>query len=80
MGPISFVMVVMACGQGDSCKPMMTMPAAYRSESACLADRADILGALSRPGDKLVAECRSERTNNGASAPVRSSGKARPLA
>jgi len=80
LGPVSFVMVLIGCTQGNACKPVMTMPAAYRTEEACLADTADIVAAISRPGNRLSAECRKRANQGQTSAPVRGSGRQKPLA
>jgi hypothetical protein len=80
LGPVSFVMVVMACTQGQACKPMMTLPAAYRTEQACLNDRSGIVAALSGPGERLIAECHARGGSGQTSAPVRTRAKAKPVA
>ena len=80
MGPVSFVMVVLGCAQGDTCRPVMTMPAAYQTEQACMADRGDIVDALSTPGVRLVAECRRKNGGGQTSAPMTRKPQAKPVA
>jgi len=61
MGPVSFVMVLIGCGQGTSeCKPIATLPVAYESHASCLAARPEILTASGDLGfARVEAECRS---------------------
>ena len=61
LGPVSFVMVVIGCSQAEQCAPVMTLPVAYRSEASCLADRGDIVSALTGDGlARVFAECRKQ--------------------
>lgn len=60
MGLTPYIMVLIGCGQGGGqCETVATMPVAYRSESACLDSRADIVAASSGLGyARVIAECR----------------------
>lgn len=61
MNAVSFVMVLMGCGQGDlPCERIATLPVAYSSQASCLAARPEILAASTGLGfARVEAECRS---------------------
>ena len=61
MGPVSFVMVLMGCGQNAlECERIATLPVAYQSQASCLAARPEILAASTDLGfARVEAECRS---------------------
>lgn len=57
----AFIMVLIGCGQGQACAPVMTLPVAYQSKASCLADRGDMVAAISDQGyGRVIAECREQ--------------------
>ena len=80
LGPVSFVMVVIGCSQNQSCAPVMTLPVAYRTEATCLADRSDIVSALSGDGyARVFAECRKQPSKGQTSSGIKAI-KFKPIA
>jgi hypothetical protein len=72
VGPGTFVMVLIGCTQGRTCEPVVTLPISYRTESQCIAERAEIVAATEGHGyDRLFAECRKRPIGNRTSAPTR---------
>jgi len=73
-----YMMVLIGCAQADGpCEPITTLPVAYRSQSACLDSRADMIAAGSGLGyARVIAECRAQ----GPAAPRKVEIKAVPSA
>ena len=61
MGAAYFTMVLFGCAGTQDCAAIATMPVAYRSKAACVADQTNILSATGDLGYRRVfAECREQ--------------------